>query len=72
MRVKVVKNKVAPPFKQAEFDIMYGTGISHEGSLLDFGVLTDVVTEERRLLQLPRRATRPRSRQRQGLPARQP
>jgi recombination protein RecA len=42
-RVKVVKNKMAAPFKQAEFDIIYGTGISREGSLLDFGVEHDIV-----------------------------
>lgn len=42
-RVRVVKNKVAPPFKQAEFDIMYGEGISTAGDLLDLGVQTDVV-----------------------------
>jgi recombination protein RecA len=42
-RIKVVKNKVAPPFKQAEVDIMYGEGISKEGSLIDIGVEQDIV-----------------------------
>lgn len=42
-RVKVVKNKMAPPFKQAEFDILYGSGISREGSLIDFGVEHNIV-----------------------------
>lgn len=42
-RVKIVKNKVAPPFKTAEFDIMYGTGISHVGELVDVGVEIDVL-----------------------------
>jgi recombination protein RecA len=42
-RVKVVKNKMAPPFKQAEFDIIYGVGISREGSLIDLGVEIGIV-----------------------------
>jgi recombination protein RecA len=42
-RVKVVKNKVAPPFRNAEFEILYGEGVSHEGELVDLGVTYDIV-----------------------------
>lgn len=44
-RVKIVKNKVAPPFKQVEFDIMYGAGISREGEIIDLGVQAGVVNK---------------------------
>lgn len=43
VKVKIVKNKVAPPFRQAEFDVMFGEGLSREGELIDYGVKLDIV-----------------------------
>jgi recombination protein RecA len=69
-RVKVVKNKMAPPFKEAEFDIMYGEGISRAGDLLDMGVSSRHHRQKRFLVFLRRRAHRPGARKREAVSSR--
>ena len=71
-RVKVVKNKMAPPFREVEFDILYGEGITHEGDLVDLGAECGVVEKSGAWFGFERRAHRPGARERQAVPARPP
>lgn len=66
-RVKVVKNKVAPPFKKAEFDIMYGEGISQSGEIVDLGVEYNVIKKSGSWVLLRRKQIRPGTRNRETI-----
>ena len=67
-RVKVVKNKVSPPFKVVEFDLMYGKGISKSGELIDLGSKVDIVEKVRCVVRIQRRKNWTRARKYQNFP----
>ncbi len=71
-RVKIVKNKLAPPFREAEFDVMYGEGVSREGDLLDLAVEHKIVDKSGAWFAFARRPSRPGPRELEAVPQGQP